>query len=276
MISQCKRIRETKWDVLIVLDSCRYDIFKKVYREIFNNGKLEMILSDHVATDTWLMDAFSGWDCNDMVYMCPIFSLKKWVRNWTEQKYIFHHVEEVWDSNWDLNTGTVLAKDMTKESLRLMEKYKDKRFFIHYMQPHWPYLYYGGNVSRIGLKPMAPRKTSLKRKLAYKAEKVSQEMFWRVAGRLGLLPKWDIGYLWYTKGREGILKGYTEDLKGAMKYVKQIMDKYPEKKFVITADHGEELGDSRRKMYRYGPDGGRPKTQKVAEVPWYVRDGSST
>jgi len=70
--------------------------------------------------------------------------------------------------------------------------------------------------------------------------------------------------LWLDEGLSGIYLGYFGDLKFCLKYCRELINKHPEKKFVITSDHGERLGEGKRFSH-----GGR-RTKEIKEVPWYV------
>ncbi len=91
-----------------------------------------------------------------------------------------------------------------------------------------------------------------------------QETIWKYAISL---PNHGMGYLWRRVGREGIIKGYTEDLKLALQHIKVLMDRYPKKKFAITADHGERLGENGN--YGHHHTGGYDK--EIVEVPWWTK-----
>ena len=63
--------------------------------------------------------------------------------------------------------------------------------------------------------------------------------------------------------KEGIIKGYTEDVKIALNHAKKIVDKFPDKNIIVTADHGELLGEHGRYSHvldRY--------YKEIVEVPW--------
>ena len=52
----------------------------------------------------------------------------------------FYMVVNVWDFGWDERIGTVPPGEINRAVLRFYLKYPRKRFIIHYMQPHAPYL----------------------------------------------------------------------------------------------------------------------------------------
>ena len=57
-----------------------------------------------------------------------------------DAKKHFYKVIDVWDFGWDWRIGTVPPREINRAALRCYLKYPGKRFIIHYMQPHAPYL----------------------------------------------------------------------------------------------------------------------------------------
>ena len=55
-----------------------------------------------------------------------------------------------------------------------------------------------------------------------------------------------------------------KDLKLGLKYVKNLIEEYSNKKIIITADHGELLGEDGN----YGHRGTR-RHKHIVEVPWF-------
>jgi len=267
---------DEEWDILVIFDSCRYDIFRDTYKEYFPNAKLTKATNKYItSTEDWLLNTFSNKDCSNIVYMCPIYSLREWIKNWPGEHKFFHHVIEVWRTHWNREMETVLPDDMMKLSINTIKEYDDKRIVIHFMQPHHPYMYWGGHKTKTDdLKPYLGdkkpvKKISYKRKFADFIEGICPHLFWRFTGRLNMLPEWNLGYIWYKHGRDGVVKGYTEDLKYILGCAKKIHNQFPNKKMVISADHGEELGDGKiHKIYRMNYKLQRPKTKQVLEVPW--------
>ena len=90
---------------------------------------------------------------------------------------------------------------------------------------------------------------------------VPNAVFWWF-GKLFGLPTAK-GELWHKYGRKGIIEGYYHDLDLVLNKVSKIIESNKDKKIIITADHGERLGE----WGRYGHGGFHCKT--TSEVPWF-------
>ena len=64
--------------------------------------------------------------------------------------------------------------------------------------------------------------------------------------------------------REEAIEAYEDNLRFVLKYVKKITDKYPQKRIIITSDHGDCFGE-------YGLFGHPPNVhiKELIEVPWF-------
>ena len=159
----------------------------------------------------------------------------------------FRKVVDVWDKKWNNDMGTVHPSDVNKASIVSIDLHRKIPHIIHYMQPHSPYIFYGGLQSHTHpiqtlQKNLSPaNEFSVFSKIAKRL--LSQEMIWNICKNLGRNPTWDLGKLYVKYGKDGIIRGYTEDLKLVLKYVKQLINLYPKKRLIVTADHGERLGE---------------------------------
>lgn len=275
-IKQTELIQKRDWDILIILDACRYDIFKEMSQEILGKNKVEKMISPATQTVEWLDKTFKDQDFSDVIYISsnPFVNSKGIT---AEQggysfngKGSFKKIVNVWDTGWNPNISTVHPLDVNKASIVSMDLNPKSRHIIHYMQPHSPYIFYGGLKTHMHpvqnmQKNLNPgTEFSFLSKIANKF--LSQETIWRIGKGLGRQPTWDLGKLWFKYGREGIEKGYKEDLKLVLNHVKNLIKLYPKKKIVITADHGERLGEKGN----YGHGGKRDKA--VIEIPWLEFD----
>jgi hypothetical protein len=130
-----KTILDKKWDKLIVLDACRYDLFTEWF------GKnCEYIISVGSHTSEWVKRTFCGHDCSDIVYV----SGSPFVSEFMLWKICgvnpFFHLEPVWKYGWNKKLKTVLPREVTKASIKLAKKYPNKKMIIHYIQPHYPFV----------------------------------------------------------------------------------------------------------------------------------------
>ncbi|MGC9553757.1 MAG: hypothetical protein ACP5EK_00405 [Thermoplasmatota archaeon] len=271
-------ILKQDWDILVILDACRYDIFKEEYKEILG-GRLKKAITPATFTVEWLNKIFNGVYLDDTVYIsgtvfnnsqgiCPIHKGYRF-----DGRKHFKKVIDVWDWGWDYELGTVHPKEMNKAALVANDLHRNKRLIIHYMQPHSPYLCYGGSKRERGDKRMVIKtdnplrywlKEPWKSPLFTPIRKVlkTDKQRWTLGGLLGALPDGSTGDIFYRYGRIGLIRGYRENLKLVLEYLKKLIEISPNKNYLITADHGERLLEEGN----FGHGGARDR--EVVEVPW--------
>jgi len=135
------KVMTEDWKYLIILDACRYDYFKKVN---WISGCLEKRRSSGCATREWLHKNFTE-KYKDVVYISanPFISSLKFDNHLYPDFVGTNHFSKVvscWEKNWDDVLGTVRPKKVTETALKYIKKFPKKRFIIHYMQPHRPFL----------------------------------------------------------------------------------------------------------------------------------------
>ena len=271
-IKQTELIRKRDWDILIILDACRYDIFKEMSQKMLGKNKVTKMISPATQTVEWLDKTFKEQDFSDVIYISsnPFVNSKGIIPEQGGYSFNannhFKIIVDVWDTGWNPDISTVHPLDVNKAAIVSMDVRPKFRYIIHYMQPHSPYIFYGGLKTHMhpvqnmqkNLNP--PTDLSIFSKIANKF--LSQETIWKIGKSLGRNPTWDLGKLWFKYGQEGIEKGYREDLKLVLNHIKKLIKLYPKKKIIITADHGERLGEKGN----YGHGGKRDKA--VIEIPW--------
>ena len=123
------------WDYLIILDACRYDMFKE---QSSLPGTLESIESRASATEEFLEANFDGREFLDTVYVTGSPMLHRH-RNKIETQ--FHDIVNVWkEDGWNEEYRTVLPETMTEAAIEARDRYPNKRLLVHYLQPHYPFL----------------------------------------------------------------------------------------------------------------------------------------
>ena len=271
---QKELIHSDDWDVLIVIDACRYDYFKKYHAKILNNGNLKPVESSASWTGAWIAETFHNKIMLDTVFISTIPWLKsdgpsiEKVRSFKERlKYVkmlrdinitkqFKEIVDVWKiGTKDLKHYSQLEQT-TDETIKAIEQNPKSRVIVKYWQIHEPYMYFGDD------KPVT--KLSFENLQLLIAEIIGDEVLCKIRNCTGELPINALSYYYIKHGKEGIQKAYSEDLKTTLKSIKKIIDRFPNKKFAITSDHGEKLGEEGD----FGHSG--PKDKIIAEVPWYT------
>lgn len=138
------------------------------------------------------------------------------------------------------NTSPVLPSTVTERAISVANQFPNKRLIVHYSQPHYPYLGHRGMeiFDQVQF-------TSLSRAVR-NHEDVTREM---------------------------VRESYIENLELVLDEVPKLLSQLTGK-IVVTADHGEMLGE----RYPYFPIRGfghpsRLPTPELLQVPWHVIGG---
>jgi len=285
-----QNIVEEDWDNLIILDACRYDFFEKVYREYLPDGNLEKRRSRGSNTPEWLEKNFTAK--YDITYVSsnpfinshgiPLNKLRpRCSYPWKATEH-FSKIIDVWNFGWDERLRAVKPEEVNKAYLS--NKVKDyNRKIIHYVQPHTPYLSFAHRVraparERIlqRQKISAGRKVEigsriegvthrLKKLVASTAFRViGRQNVWRLKGKLGIRPLGPFEAVWRKEGLGGIRYYYEDNLRIVLESVSRLMNEL-EGKTVITADHGEALGEAGFFGHLF-----ETRIPVLVEVPWLV------
>ena len=233
------KVVEENWDYLIILDACRYDVFKELNTI---PGKLEKKISLGSSTPEWLKKNFDGY-YEDIVYVSANPRISHVEFDGFKGTDHFYKVENVWDYGWREDLGTVPPEEVTKAAIRVKEKYPDKRLIIHYIQPHAPW---------IGDTKLTAKELNLFFSTATEwVIKARQRGIWEVIeeGHIDL---------------EFIKRAYRDNLRLVLNEVKKLVQNL-EGKIVITSDHGECFGE---KFVIEHPTGIYIK--ELVEVPWLI------
>lgn len=239
------RVMDEDWDVLIILDGCREDLFREVV-DVSRFDSYETRTSAGSATNEWSNKNFAGQALTNTVYVTgnPVVS--------REVRTAFHAFVEVWREGFDDELGTVPPEAVTRAALRARKQFPEKRLIVHYLQPHYPFIGYPelryanfGSTEEIDVGPV----------------KSGANDIWQAL---------DEGFV----ERETVWEAYADNLEGVMKSAKKLFEN-PDGKKVVTSDHGNLLGERvgalRVPLYGHPPYIYHPD---LREVPWAVVEGS--
>jgi hypothetical protein len=123
------------WDVLVILDACRYDFFAEA---VGNTGMgtqpLESRTSRGSATREWITGNFAGKRHHDLVYVDSNAHYGRMKDDIDAEVFKYTLVEN------DAFGGISVHPDpVTDAAIEAAERYPDKRLLVHYMQPHQPF-----------------------------------------------------------------------------------------------------------------------------------------
>ncbi len=232
------KIMGEDWDILVLLDACRYDVFSSINTI---DGRLESRISRGSNTSEFLYGNFTDETHLDTVYTTANPQFQKHMDAIGVE---FHDVINVWDTErWDAELGTVRPAEMTTACLDSVETYPHKRQIFHYLQPHYPFI--GTDLEGAGRGVTEAFGTDI----------------WGAKMR---------GELEYTKER--IVDAYAQNLERALDRITRLLSDVSGK-VVITSDHGNMIGERSRPIpiTEWGHPSGT-YTSQLVEVPWLVVD----
>ncbi|MFW5902860.1 MAG: hypothetical protein ACOCTT_03160 [archaeon] len=277
-------IHKTNWNHLIILDACRYDVFKEIYEEKYKEeigGKLNKIKSRGSSTPDWLSKTFIDQYPYTYISANPFINslglpLSKtstgFKSNWNPSK-TFKKVIDLWNTEWNESKQTVLPEKVMETA----KEHKEEKTIIHLLQPHAPFLTADlGGSSWMGRKRAkaeeGEEEYSTKRKILDIVFKVVRPIWrklpetkqYKIRKILGI-QEYNPIIEYYQKGKiDEIKKYYKENLDIAMEEVTKFIEKVPKgKKVIITADHGEAFGEQGNFGHPQNSD-----NPVLREVPW--------
>ncbi len=279
-MSQFVDIVNEQWDYAIILDACRYDYFETSYHN-YISGTLSKKISPGSCTNQWRDVSFPDY-YNDIVYITanPQINITDEVYGYKAGDH-FYKIHEIWRQHWDANIGTVFPENVTNESIKLIGQETNKRFIIHFIQPHAPYLSLGkdstglnnaalfGNNSNqiIGYDydtkhPTKEKVLNYLLKFCKQFNLLGNHPEWFLRKYLNLPPKAPMEIILRNFNKSVLRKVYQENLTLVLEQVKRLLP-YLSGQIIVTADHGELLGENN--LYSHPDKSDHPI---LREVPW--------
>ncbi len=276
LVSHKKLVDNVDWKYMIVLDACRHDYFEKFcgLKGSLKRAGSPAFQGEGAPTSVWYRNVFTD-RYDDIIHISshPRVNSNMMVEGFEGGEH-FGKIYDIWDSEWNEEMGTVLPVDVCRRAKEIIEEYPDKRFIIHFMQPHTPYLSLGPPSTK---KKRAPEsRESLSRKLRNKMVALARNMIGdmtavRVMSILGLPPLSPMDDALRKVGEDGVKRAYGDNLKRALYCIKKLLketDMASRGKVIITADHGELLGENGRFGHEF------EGVKELVEVPWFELGGT--
>lgn len=275
-------LMEENWDYLIVLDACRYDYFRDMYQDYFS-GMLESRLSVGSCTLEWCIKSFTKM-YSDVIFISsnPYINSKTEIKGFDARKH-FCRVIDVWAFGWNKKLGTVLPEKLNESALKATKTFPEKRFIVHYLQPHGPYISPKFQAKGFPTQDVKSKKvlTGLQNPRGNKAVDRFVTLIAVVLSKLGLIKNsWKLREILKLQpaspmdavrrryGTEGLKEAYKENLRIVLSSVAELcaelLEHDPSRDIIITADHGESLGENGVYSHSYGS-----KNPVLLKVPWF-------
>lgn len=206
-LPKSEHVMERDWDTLVILDACRHDYFTS-RNEL--QGELTSTISTGKKSWEFMQQNFVDGEYHDTVYITanPFANRLK--------DGTFYHIDYLADK-WNKEIGTIFPEDVRKAAIDANHQYPNKRLIVHFMQPHRPYL--------------GEKAEELRRRINLKGYKNKGEgvQIWGAAKEKKVTV-------------DEVRQAYRESLDIVLDEVERLIDDL-DGKTVITADHGEMLGE---------------------------------
>lgn len=115
------------WDVCIILDACRYDLYEEV------RGPANSEWSIASKTGTFISRTFDKNKSAETAYVSANPHAKDIIT------FPWQSFTGLWDKGWDEDLKTVPPRIVSRYGLATREQYPDAKIILHYMQPHHPF-----------------------------------------------------------------------------------------------------------------------------------------
>lgn len=226
---------EPEWDLLIVLDACRFDAMAEVADEYSFIESVGSFTSLGSHSREWMRRNFvdrSSEHKAETAYVTGnpfsehLLSADDWFA-----------LEEVWKSQWDDAEGTIRPQPITDRAIELARTRDPPKMILHYMQPHAPFIGFEHSERQ---DPATWNDLHLTRTAWDKVRD----------GDLDLDVAWE---------------AYIDNLRCVLDSIELLLENVDAERVVISADHGECIGE----FGVYGhPD--QIALDPLREVPWVV------
>jgi len=236
-------VYDEEWDLLVILDACRTDLWADVAAERNRFGPAETRTSVGGTSTEWLAETTD--DAGDALRETAYVTGNPYSASYVDSGE-FALIDEVWRYAWDDDAGTIPARPITDRAIRAGRESGDRfeRTIVHYMQPHFPCVpevegttagSEGIALDRFGEEPIS----------------VWEEL------RFG------------QRDPEEVWRAYRANLAYILDDLELLLENVDAERVAVTADHGNAVGE----YWLYGHVGGVAHPG-IREVPWYETTAS--
>lgn len=134
-------VYERDWDVLVILDACRYDMYQRIV------GPSDSIMSVASTSTEWMRKTFAA-RYDDAMAATAYVSANPYSHKLDADR--FGLLDHVWKDHWDEDLGTIPAEPVTDHGIAIARSGDYDRVILHYMQPHFPFIADGEGFGRLG------------------------------------------------------------------------------------------------------------------------------
>lgn len=233
--------------ILIILDACRFDIFRDVH-DSFLVGDLQNIWASGRWTGEYTQRTWTNQ--YRLTYLTSIPVISDFYFELRESDYRpsghFEQLVPLWDSEWDPSLGTVPAEKVTDSALRHASQSDTTRLVVHYAQPHAPY------VGETQILPWDEKSEDMRELLENDMDTATERIYDQIKN----------GDISKTRLKEA----YVANLEYVLQEVVRLVNRV-DCPVVVTGDHGEHLGEDGRYLHE-------EDSVLIRQVPWFVVNDS--
>jgi len=207
-------VLEKEWDLLVVLDACRLDLFEQVAPQYEFVDTIGSSVSAASSTTGWLRANFAekfAEECSNIAYVTGN-------PNSVIVDSQFGLLDEVWRYAWDNEVGAIRPRPVTDRAVAAARDGDHDRMIVHYLQPHHPFL----------TMPELDRGTYIPRGDGPREKRT--RTVWEQ------LSTGDID-------ESTVREGYRENLELVLDEVGVLLSNVDADRVVITSDHGNAIGE---------------------------------
>lgn len=260
-------IMSLDWDNLLILDACRFDIFRQINSI---SGDLDFVISKGSHSREFYQKNFQDRQYNDTVAVSAnpyaptmaqnsFFDLQTTFGE-TQRAENKSRVDIIKTDDGHTMEAThidnVHPGRLNKLAVRSLEQHPNKRLIVHYMQPHDPYL----------------GETAADVRDSFREEGYTFR-YWANADSAsdndpnGLMALATDGQI----ASEQMKEIYRENLQIVLGYINDLLSKI-DGRTIITSDHGELLGErvGSKRFFHYN----EMYVEELRKVPWLVIDST--
>lgn len=225
-------IFETEWDLCVILDACRVDLARTVSEQREWLPEPDTIWSVGSNSPSWYRRTIRGAG-RDQIEQTALVSGNPHTNTIADAPW--HLCDEVWTYAFNEEYGTILPRPVTDRAITVAREQDAERLLVHYMQPHLP-----------------PVQTSV------------PELGWNQDDG-----NWHRSDPW-VRAAEGELdpdyveRLYRGNINPVLDDVELLLDNVNADRAVITADHGNYIGEDGKWSH---PD--KERGAPVRQVPWW-------
>lgn len=244
------------WDNLVILDGCRFDFFQD---QNVIDGRLQCVTSKGSHSTEFLKETFVGKQFHDTVYITANPHAPRLITN------EFYTMETFYNENSQGLPREHYPGNVIEMARSAAKKHPEKRYIVHFMQPNVPFL--GEKADAIRERLFESDNIIFSGMNSQKAPSDSG----RYTEVSTLKAACEKGYI----SRRELIEGYRENVDIAINAASTLISEF-DGKSVITADHGEMLGERLPPFYfkQFGHD---PYlySDELRYVPWLTIDSTN-